>query len=142
MKAWPLPKSHQIVRAPKESLHQLDEDFTLITSTKPSKIYMDDEEYLIDNWSEFVPTVCERLKSINEEVFLAIINPAEIRAFSRDDDQKTLAQNPDYICIVDDIFINRKKSAYDTLSLAAKIIKTFDEKAETSVFESTLFEIR
>ena len=139
---WPLPQTHQTAKQTKETLHLLDEDISQFGSTKPTKIYIDDEELIVDAWADFIPVICEKLRAMNEDVFMEIASPTYMKAFTRDDETKKLSQNEDYTHIVEDIYINRKKSAYSTLDLTTRIIREFDTKAGTNVFDSIMFETK
>jgi len=138
---WMLPKQFQS-NTPKETLHTLDEDFSQFTSSKIAKLYIDDAEYNIDNWMQFITSLCDKLRTANEDVYKVVINPNLIKAFIRDDDTKKLGLNEDYIMIDDDIYLNKKRSAYSTLELAVKILQEFDQRAETDYLNSVIFEIK
>ena len=142
VKIWPLPKNHQTAKSNHETLHMMDEDYSMFSFTKPSTIYFDDEEIAIANWAEFLPAICKKLLNIDEEALLEAINPLKVRAFVRDDDNHKYSDNEDYTCIIDDIYYNNKKSAYSTLELTGKLLKEFDNKAGTSLYGTLMFALK
>ena len=141
VKVWPLPEEYQIASASKETLHLLDEDFSQFTYSKLVKLYIDDSEFEINSWAEFILSLCSKLMSINEDAFRQIANPNLIKAFVRAEDENDF-DSENYLHIIDDIYLGRKKNAYNMLVLAEKIVREFDAAAKTDMFNSIIFETK
>ena len=139
---WRLPEQYQNTRAAHESLHTLDEDFSQFTFTKPAHLYISDEEFEVKSWSDFVPTIIRKLKSENEDCLDAIAVSESLPFFVRMN-EKASANNPDdFTQIVDDIYYPNKKSAYNTLENSVKLLKEFDKKAGTDMYNNIMFALK
>ncbi len=142
LKIWHFPAEYQTEKTVHDSVHTLDDDFKQFSYTKPKDLYVGQSEYIIANWSEFLPTICKTMVEENSGIFLEIARPEVNRIFVVEDDEHQYSGDNSYSHVIDDIFIKIHNSASATLTVGARLLRAFDDKAGTELYDNVLFTIR
>jgi len=139
LKVWPFPSQYQKVRPQMNALHTLDDDFTQFAYTKPRALYIQDEEYSVGTWAEFLPIVCRNLIEDDKEAFLEIVHDGSIGSLVVSDDQNDYSNQRGFEHLVDGVYVSTAKSSYGTLSVMEKIVRSFDEKTGNDYSGNIMF---
>lgn len=136
LKIWQLPEKYQNIKATPHSRHSLDEDTAQFAHTKPSTLFIGENEYSITNWSNIIPTICKFLENEDKNAFMEIARPDRISAFGIEDDEHKYSDNPNFTHLDGNLYIRYMSSAR-ILNTAKKISIEFDKIAGTD-FTSTI----
>lgn len=143
LKIWQLPDKYQKnSKATHKSLHTLGEENSQFAYTKPSFLIIDDNEYSVNNWSEFLPALCKILDKESHNVFVNIANSEKISAFGIEDDTHTFSEHTAFVHITENIYIRAVMSAASILDTMTKISKMFDKIVGTDYENNIMFSLR
>lgn len=142
LKVWELPEAYQETRATHDSVHTLDEDPKQYAYTKPKVLYVGENEFNVSSWSNILPIICGVMVDEDTKTFLEIAKPDVDKYFSLEDDDQTFADKPSYEHIINNVYIYTHNSAHGTITVASRLLKMFDEKAGTELYDNTLFTIK
>ena len=142
LKIWELPEVYQETRATHDSVHTLDEDPKQYAYTKPKVLYVGENEFNVSSWSNILPIICGVMVDEDTKTFLEIAKPEVDKYFSLEDDEQSFADKPSYEHIINNVYIYTHNSAHGTLTVASRLLKMFDEKAGTELYDNTLFTIK
>lgn len=142
LKIWTLPKAYQGKKAVSKSLHTLGEDTAQFSFTKPSLLLIGNEEYPLNNWSDFLPALCRHFNAENHEAFLEIAKPETSSAFGIEDDNHKYSENDVFAQITGNVYIRQVMSAASILTTASKVTESFDKAAGADYMENILFSLK
>lgn len=148
LQIWSCPKKYQshirfISGHLPEDEYGLTDDFSLFTFSKPEMISIAGEEMPVKGWRQMIGAVCGFLRRTDPDIMHAIARPERIGTFKyRDDILSSGYDLSQYTEIDHGIYVRTAKSAHDTLATVARILESFDRKADTSFFDSFRFQVR
>lgn len=142
LQVWDFPKQYQKAKPLQNTLHTLDEDFTQFAYTKPSSLYIQDEEYSVGAWSDLLPIVCKSLIEEDKDAFLEMAHFGGIGSLAVSDDTTDYSQQRGYEPLTDNVFVYTAKSSKDTLSAVETIVKAFDEKTGSEYEDNIMFSLK
>ena len=143
LKIWQLPDKYQKnSKATHKSLHTLGEENSQFAYTKPSFLIIDDNEYSVNNWSEFLPALCKILDKESHNVFVNIANSEKISAFGIEDGTHAFSEHTAFVHITENIYIRAAMSAASILDTMTKISKMFDKIVGTDYENNIMFSLR
>lgn len=142
MKVWSFPAKYQKKNIDKNQLHKFDEDAAQFTFSKPSLLLIDDQEFSVEKWNDFIPTVCKKLVEDNRDAFEKAVTPEKLKAVYRNDSDENYAEKTGYEQIATALYVRTAKSAYETIKVASRIVQLFDAEAGTDYSENIRFALK
>ena len=139
LKIWKLPTKYQNDQTVLQTLHNLNEDLGQFAYTKPTQLMVGNNEYVVSNWSEILPMVCDALNKDNSDIFDDIATPNKIGVFVISDENKDYSEKKSYSRVKDNLYIKTALSSDSILRTAARIVKSYDDAAGTDFFGNILF---
>ena len=141
-KIWNLPAKYQPNETIFESFHTLNEDLSQFAYTKPNKFIIGDKEYMINNWSDVLPIVCNLLSKENNDIFINILTSNYIYGLYVEDDDKKYSDNDFYIHIVDSVYVRDRLSSSSILNAVQSMISIYDSVAKTDYLSNIFFTLK
>ena len=142
LKVWQLPMQYQKVKAIPESLHTLGEDNSQFAYTKPSTLYIGNNEFAVNYWADFLPIFCKVLEQDNHDAFVEIAKPEKISAFGLEDEEHSFSDNTSFAHVSGNIYVRQFMSAASILDTMLKISSSYDEIAGTDFADNILFSLK
>ena len=139
---WKLPAQYQKKKAISESLHTLGEDTSQFAYTKPATLLIGSNEYLVNNWADILPILCNLFVKENADAFMEIADPEKISAFGIEDETHKYADNNLFVNILGNVYIRQFMSSASILETVAKITSAYDAKAGTDYLSNILFSLK
>ncbi len=139
---WKLPTQYQKKKAVSESLHTLGEDTTQFAYTKPATLLIGSNEYLVNNWSDILPILCDLLVKENSDAFVEVANSDNISAFGLEDDTHSYSDNNNFAHITGNVYIRQFMSAASILETVSKITAGYDKITGTDYLSNILFSLK
>lgn len=142
LKIWKFPEQYQKQKKPHSSLYTLDDDMSQFTFTKPKYLYIQDEEYDVNAWADFLPIVCKNLINEDRTAFEEIAQSGDISSLVTSDEDNDYSNQKAYALLEDDIYVRVKMSSYDTLLQIDKITRAFDGKTGSDFENNIMFSLK
>lgn len=99
-------------------------------------------EYLVNNWSDILPILCDLLIKENADAFIEIANPDNISAFALEDDTHSYSDNNNFIQVIGNVYIRQFMSAANILETISKITAGYDKIVGTDYLSNILFSLK